>query len=53
MSSIPLGTASRSGSTKKLVLMDFVPRGDLFGGGGAVLVQLSVCGRWMIVADSR
>ncbi|CAM9795603.1 unnamed protein product [Ascophyllum nodosum] len=47
------GAVSNARSPRKLVQLDFVPAGELFGGGGAVSAQLSVCGRWLIVTDSR
>eukprot|EP00752_Nemacystus_decipiens_P005910 g5342.t1 len=37
----------------KLVKIDGIPRGELFGGGGAVSLEVSAGGRWIIVVDDR
>lgn len=40
-------------ATGKLVKVDGVPAGELFGGGGAISAELSADGRWIIVVDDR
>ena len=37
----------------KLAKIDGIPRGELFGGGGAVSLEVSADGRWIVVVDDR
>lgn len=46
-------TAPSVPAPEKLVKVDSVPAGQLFGGGGAIAAELSANGRWMIVVDDR
>ena len=46
-------TAPNVSARGKLVKVDGVPAGQLFGGGGAIAAELSANGRWMIVVDDR